>query len=180
MRMNQSAKISARDIVNNYSEQQLSKIFWEYGELRNGRSLAKAIVAGRSDKAIADIKSLVDVLMPFLPKHAEHKFLAKVFQSLRIEVNREMEFLMEMLSQTIDVIKPGGRLVVITYHSLEDRLVKNFIKTGHFEGEAEKDFFGNVKAPFMAVNRKIIVPSENELKENNRSRSAKLRIAEKI
>jgi 16S rRNA (cytosine1402-N4)-methyltransferase len=123
---------------------------------------------------------LVEVLTPFLPKHAEHKFLAKVFQALRIEVNREMEFLKDMLSQTTEVIKPAGRLVVITYHSLEDRLVKNFIKTGLFEGEAEKDFFGNVKAPFIAVNRKIIVPTDKEIEENNRARSAKLRIAEKV
>jgi len=180
MRMNQSAKLSAHEIVNTYSEQQLSKIFWEYGELDNGRKLAKAIITGRQVSEIKDIKALVDVLTPFLPKHAEHKFLAKVFQALRIEVNREMDFLKDMLGQTIDVIKPQGRLVVITYHSLEDRLVKNFIKSGLFEGEAEKDFFGNTKTPFVAVNRKIIVPTDKEIEENNRARSAKLRIAERV
>jgi 16S rRNA (cytosine1402-N4)-methyltransferase len=180
MRMNQQARLSAHEIVNNYTEQELSKVFWEYGELDNGRKLAKAIISGRQVSEIKDIKALVSVLTPFLPKHAEHKFLAKVFQALRIEVNREMEFLKDMLSQTTEVIKPGGRLVVITYHSLEDRLVKNFIKTGLFEGEAEKDFFGNTYAPFNAVNRKIIVPTENEIEENNRARSAKLRIAERV
>lgn len=180
MRMNQQARLNAHEIVNSYTEQQLSKIFWEYGELDNGRKLAKAIITGRQLSEIKDIKALVDVLTPFLPKHAEHKFLAKVFQALRIEVNREMEFLKDMLSQTTEVIKPGGRLVVITYHSLEDRLVKNFIKTGLFEGEAEKDFYGNTNAPFVAVNRKIIVPTEKEIEENNRARSAKLRIAERV
>jgi len=180
MRMNQQAKVSAADILNNYEEKELLRIFWEYGELQNARTLTKAIINGRSSKTLTDIKDLVDLIMPFLPKHAEHKFLAKVFQALRIEVNREMEYLQSMLLQTIDVIKPGGRLVVLTYHSLEDRLVKNFIKSGKFEGEAEKDFYGNLKVPFVAVNRKIIVPSEKEINENNRARSAKLRIAERV
>jgi len=180
MRMNQQAKVSAADILNNYEERELLRIFWEYGELQNARTLTKAIINGRSSKTLTDIKDLVDLLMPFLPKHAEHKFLAKVFQALRIEVNREMEYLQSMLLQTIDVIKPGGRLVVLTYHSLEDRVVKNFIKSGKFEGEAEKDFYGNLKVPFIAVNRKIIVPSEKEINENNRARSAKLRIAERV
>lgn len=180
MRMNQQAKVSAADILNNYEERELLRIFLEYGELQNARTLTKAIINGRSSKTLTDIKDLVDLLMPFLPKHAEHKFLAKVFQALRIEVNREMEYLQSMLLQTIDVIKPGGRLVVLTYHSLEDRLVKNFIKSGKFEGEAEKDFYGNLKVPFVAVNRKIIVPSEKEINENNRARSAKLRIAERV
>lgn len=180
MRMNQSAQTSAKNVVNEYKEERLAKIFWEYGELKNSRNLAKAIVDQRGNKKIETIKEFTDVLMPYLPKHAEHKFLAKVFQALRIEVNREMEFLKDMLSQTIKVIKPGGRLVVITYHSLEDRIVKNFIKNGLFEGEVEKDFFGNIEVPFKAVNRKIIVPGEDEIKENNRARSAKLRIAERI
>ena len=180
MRMNQQAKVSAADILNNYEERELLRIFWEYGELQNARTLTKAIINGRSSKTLTDIKDLVDLIMPFLPKHAEHKFLAKVFQALRIEVNREMEYLQSMLLQTIDVIKPGGRLVVLTYHSLEDRLVKNFIKSGKFEGEAEKDFYGNLKVPFVAVNRKIIIPSEKEINENNRARSAKLRIAERV
>ena len=180
MRMNQSAKTSAKNVVNEYKEEHLAKIFWEYGELKNSRKLAKAIVDQRRNKKIETIKEFTDVLMPYLPKHAEHKFLAKVFQALRIEVNREMEFLKDMLFQTTKVIKPGGRLVVITYHSLEDRIVKNFIKNGLFEGEVEKDFFGNIEVPFKAVNRKIIVPDEDEIKENNRARSAKLRIAERI
>ena len=180
MRMNQSAKISAKNLVNEYKETELAKIFWEYGELKNSRKLAKAIVEQRENKKIGTIKEFTDVLMPYLPKHAEHKFLAKVFQALRIEVNREMEFLKEMLLQTTDIIKPGGRLVVITYHSLEDRIVKNFIKNGKFKGEVEKDFYGNLNVPFKAVNRKIIVPSDSEIQENNRARSAKLRIAERV
>jgi len=180
MRMNKSANVSARNVVNEYSEQDLARIFWEYGELKNSRKLAKAIVEKRGELNIKTTKEFTDVLMPYLPKHSEHKFLAKVFQALRIEVNREMEFLKDMLLQTIDVIKPGGRLVVITYHSLEDRIVKNFIKNGHFKGAVEKDFYGNAVVPFKAVNRKVIVPSEEEIKENNRARSAKLRIAERI
>jgi len=180
MRMNRSSKVSARDIINQYPEQELSKIFWEYGELKNSRKLARAIVNIRADKEINTINAFTDLLMPFIPKHAEHKFLAKIFQALRIEVNREMEFLKEMLLQTADVIKPGGRLVVITYHSLEDRLVKNFIKHGKFEGEAEKDLYGRTDVPFKAINRKVITPDEKEIAENNRARSAKLRIAEKL
>lgn len=180
MRMNTSAKLSARNIVNDYSESDIAKIFWEYGELKNSRKLAKAIVEHRGSKELKTIKEFTDLLMPYLPKHAEHKFLAKVFQALRIEVNREMEFLKDMLLQTTDVIKPGGRLVVITYHSLEDRIVKNFIKNGHFKKTVEKDFYGNTLVPFKAVNRKIILPTENEIQENNRARSAKLRIAERI
>lgn len=180
MRMNQSAKVSAKNVVNEYQEEELAKIFWEYGELKNSRKLAKAIVGQRDNKKLETIKDFTELLMPYLPKHAEHKFLAKVFQALRIEVNREMDFLKEMLFQTIDLIKPGGRLAVITYHSLEDRIVKNFIRDGQFEGEVEKDFFGNKEVPFKAVNRKVIVPDEAEIKENNRARSAKLRIAERI
>ena len=180
MRMNKSAKFSAKNVINEYDEAALAKIFWEYGELKNSRKLAKAIVDHRGSKKIETVKEFTDILFPYLPKHSEHKFLAKVFQALRIEVNREMEFLKDMLLQTIDVIKPGGRLVVITYHSLEDRIVKNFIKNGQFKGEVEKDFYGNLLVPFKAVNRKIIVPSETEIKENNRARSAKLRIAERI
>ncbi|MFP4023762.1 MAG: 16S rRNA (cytosine(1402)-N(4))-methyltransferase RsmH [Thiohalospira sp.] len=180
MRMNRSAKVSAKDIINQYPEQELAKIFWEYGELKNSHKLAKIIIEKRADKEINSIKSFTNLLMPFIPTHAEHKFLAKIFQALRIEVNREMEFLKEMLLQTAEVIKPGGRLAVITYHSLEDRLVKNFIKNGKFEGEAEKDLYGKISVPFKAVNRKVIVPDEKEIAENNRARSAKLRIAEKL
>ncbi|MCB2197275.1 MAG: 16S rRNA (cytosine(1402)-N(4))-methyltransferase RsmH [Bacteroidetes bacterium] len=180
MRMNQSATMSAKEVVNNYEEEKLAKVFWEYGELKNSRKLARAVVEQRKTKKIETIKEFTDILMPYLPKHAEHKFLAKVFQALRIEVNREIEFLKDMLLQTIDTIKPGGRLVVITYHSLEDRIVKNFIRDGQFEGEVEKDFYGNKNVPFKAVNRKVIVPDEAEIEINNRARSAKLRIAERI
>ena len=180
MRMNKSAKLSAKNVINEYDEAALAKILWEYGELKNSRKLAKAIIDHRGSKKIETIKEFTDILFPYLPKHSEHKFLAKVFQALRIEVNREMEFLKDMLLQTIDVIKPGGRLVVITYHSLEDRIVKNFIKNGQFKGEVEKDFYGNLIVPFKAVNRKIIIPGDAEIKENNRARSAKLRIAERI
>jgi len=180
MRMNQSAKLSAKNIINEYEEEALAKILWEYGELKNSRKLARAIVDKRKGRKVETINEFTEILMPYLPKHAEHKFLAKVFQALRIEVNREMDFLKEMLLQTVDVIKPGGRLVVITYHSLEDRIVKNFIKNGQFEGEVEKDFYGNKDVPFKAVNRKVIVPDNFEIKENNRARSAKLRIAERI
>lgn len=180
MRMNQSATVSAKEVVNEYEEEKLAKVFWEYGELKNSRKLAKAVAEQRKTKKIETIKEFTDILMPYLPKHAEHKFLAKVFQALRIEVNREIEFLKDMLLQTIDTIKPGGRLVVITYHSLEDRIVKNFIRDGQFEGEVEKDFYGNKNVPFKAVNRKVIVPDEAEIEINNRARSAKLRIAERI
>ena len=180
MRMNQKAKLSAMNVVNDYDEEKLIKILWEYGELKNSRKLAKAIVDGRKNKKIQTINEFTNILMPYLPKNKEHKFLAKVFQALRIEVNREMEFLKEMLSQTVDVLKPGGRLVVITYHSLEDRIVKNFMRSGQFEGDAEKDFFGNVDVPFKIVNRKVIVPGEKEIELNNRARSAKLRIAERL
>lgn len=180
MRMNQSAKLSAKEVVNDYEEEKLARIFWEYGELKNSRKLARAIVGERGNRKLETIKDFTEIIMPYLPKHAEHKFLAKVFQALRIEVNREMEFLKEMLLQTKEVIKPGGRLVVITYHSLEDRIVKNFIRDGKFEGEVKKDFYGNKEVPFKAVNRKVIIPNEKEIEENNRARSAKLRIAEKL
>ncbi|MCG8412236.1 MAG: 16S rRNA (cytosine(1402)-N(4))-methyltransferase RsmH [Bacteroidales bacterium] len=179
MRMNKKAKLSAKDIVNEYPEEKLAKMLWEYGELKSSRKLAKAIVAARVDKNISTIKEFTDILAPYLPKYSEHKFLAKVFQALRIEVNREIDFLKSMLLQAADVIKPGGRLVVITYHSLEDRIVKNFIKTGSFESKIEKDFYGNIIAPFKSVNKKVIIPSDEEIKINNRSRSAKLRIAVK-
>lgn len=180
MRMNQNATLSAKEVVNDYEEEKLAKVFWEYGELKNSRKLAKAVVKQRAEKKIVTINEFTELLMPYLPKHAEHKFLAKVFQALRIEVNREIEFLKDMLMQTIDAIKPGGRLVIITYHSLEDRIVKNFIRDGQFEGAVEKDFYGNKKVPFKAVNRKVIVPDDAEIEMNNRARSAKLRIAERI
>lgn len=178
MRMNTRAGQTAADIVNTYTEEQLADLFYLYGELKVARKLASVLVRSRETKKIETIADFLDVIKPFTGKDKEKKFLAQVFQALRIEVNDEMRALREMLQQTLQVLKPGGRLVVITYHSLEDRLVKNFLKTGNFEGKAEQDFFGNVKSPFHLVNNKVIVPSDEEVERNPRSRSAKLRIAE--
>lgn len=178
MRMNTRAGQTAADIVNTYTEEQLADLFYLYGELKVARKLASVLVRSRETKKIETIADFLDVIKPFTGKDKEKKFLAQVFQALRIEVNDEMRALREMLQQTLQVLKPGGRLVVITYHSLEDRLVKNFLKTGNFEGKAEQDFFGNVKSPFRLVNNKVIVPSDEEVERNPRSRSAKLRIAE--
>jgi len=180
MRMNTRSEKTAAAILNTYSEEKLADIFYFYGELKMARRLAAQIVRIRTDAPFHTINQLLDVLKPFTGKDKEKKFLAQVFQALRIEVNDEMGALKEMLMQTLRVLKPGGRLVVITYHSLEDRLVKNFLKTGNFEGKSEQDFFGNRKTPFRLVNNKVIVPSEEELVRNPRSRSAKLRIAEKL
>lgn len=178
MRMNTRAGQTAADIVNTYTEEQLVDLFYLYGELKVARKLASVLVRSRETKKIETIADFLDMIKPFTGKDKEKKFLAQVFQALRIEVNDEMRALREMLQQTLQVLKPGGRLVVITYHSLEDRLVKNFLKTGNFEGKAEQDFFGNVKSPFRLVNNKVIVPSDEEVERNPRSRSAKLRIAE--
>lgn len=180
MRMNSRAGKTAADIVNTYSEAELADLFYLYGELKVSRKLAAILVKARAEKKIITITDLLDILQPFTGKDKEKKFLAQVFQALRIEVNNEMHVLKEMLRQTLSVLKPGGRLVVITYHSLEDRLVKNFLKTGNFEGKIEKDFYGNVESPFRLVNNKVIVPSEEEIQSNPRSRSAKLRIAERL
>ena len=178
MRMNTRAGQTAADIVNTYTEEQLADLFYLYGELKVARKLASVLVRSREIKKIETIADFLDVIKPFTGKDKEKKFLAQVFQALRIEVNDEMRALREMLQQTLQVLKPGGRLVVITYHSLEDRLVKNFLKTGNFEGKAEQDFFGNIRSPFRLVNNKVIVPSDEEIERNPRSRSAKLRIAE--
>jgi 16S rRNA (cytosine1402-N4)-methyltransferase len=177
MRMNKNAAFSAMELINNYEEAALSKIFWEYGELSNSRKIASLIVRKRQTEKIETTTQLVDTISVCLPKNQEHKFLAKVFQAIRIEVNAEMQSLIEVLNQTAELIKENGRLVVITYHSLEDRIVKNFVKSGNVEGKIEKDFYGNVKTPFVALTNKIIVPSEEEIEKNNRARSAKLRIA---
>ena len=179
MRMNTRAGQTAADIVNNYTEEALADIFYLYGELKVARRLASLIVRTRENKKIETIGDFLELVKPFTGKDKEKKFLAQAFQALRIEVNDEMCALKEMLQQTLQVLKPGGRLVVITYHSLEDRLVKNFLKTGNFEGKSEQDFFGNVQTPFRMVNNKVIVPSDEEIERNPRSRSAKLRIAEK-
>lgn len=179
MRMNKRAGITAADVVNTYDEEQLADLFYLYGELKNSRKLASVIVKARSAQKIATIGEFLEVIKPLFGREREKKELAKVFQALRIEVNQEMEALREMLLAATEALKPGGRLVVITYHSLEDRMVKNIMKTGNIEGKSTQDFFGNVQTPFRLVNNKVIVPGEEEIARNPRSRSAKLRIAEK-
>ena len=179
MRMNKRAGMTAAEVVNTYDEERLANIFYLYGELKNSRKLASAITKARSNKQIVTIGDFLDIVKPMFGREREKKELAKVFQALRIEVNQEMEALKEMLYAATEALKPGGRLVVITYHSLEDRMVKNMMKTGNIEGKAEQDFFGNVQTPFRLVNNKVIVASDEEVARNPRSRSAKLRIAEK-
>jgi 16S rRNA (cytosine1402-N4)-methyltransferase len=179
MRMNRDAEKTAADIVNDYPDGELLRIFREYGEIQNAWKLTKEIVFARSSKKIKTIGEFRKAVSGCIPPVQESKYLAKVFQALRIETNRELEVLENFLQQSLLLLKPGGRLVVITYHSLEDRIVKNFMKTGNFEGKQEKDFYGNVRAPFDLVNRKVIVPSDEEIEKNPRARSAKLRIAEK-
>jgi len=179
MRMNRDASESAADIVNTFTEDQLRTMFREYGEIDNAGRLAKQLVSARNAKPVKTIEQFKEAIAPCVPKFQESKYLAKVFQALRIETNKEMDVLHEFLEQSIQLLKPGGRLVVITYHSLEDRMVKNFIKSGDFSGKQEKDFFGNVESPLVAINRKVIVPDEEEIDRNPRARSAKLRIAEK-
>ena len=177
MRMNRSATMDAEEVLNNYDERQLRNIFREFGDVENAAKLSKTIFAAREDVSIRSIAELKAVISSCMPKGKEFQYLAKVFQALRIEINGEMEALKELLLQSVEVLKPEGRMVVISYHSLEDRLVKNYFRTGSLKGEQEKDFFGNIIRPFEPVNRKPIVPSESELNLNNRSRSAKLRIA---
>ena len=179
MRMNQEAERTAADIINSYEQEDLEKILRLYGEVDNSRRLAQMICKAREVSPIETTTQLGKAIESALPKFAEHKFLAKVYQALRIEVNQEMRSLEKFLSGAAESLKPGGRLVVITYHSLEDRMVKNFIKAGNIEGKVEKDFFGNSKAPLKAVNRKPILPEESEIAANTRARSAKLRIAVK-
>lgn len=179
MRMNKRAGDTAADIINTYDEERLADIFYLYGELKNSRKLASVLVKARAGQKITTIGEFLEVIKPLFGREREKKELAKVFQALRIEVNQEMEALKEMLYAATGALKPGGRLVVITYHSLEDRMVKNMMKTGNVEGKMEKDFFGNVQTPFRLVNNKVIVPDEAEIERNPRSRSAKLRIAEK-
>lgn len=179
MRMNQNDKLSAYKIVNNYSEEALSNVLFNYGELRNARAMAKVIANARIDKKIKTSFELKEVLQQFLPKAKEHKILAQIFQAIRIEVNQELEVLKEFLVQIPDLLNENGRLSVISYHSLEDRLVKRFIRNGQFEGEPEKDFYGNFEVPLKKVG-KLIIPSREEIKKNNRARSAKLRIAVKV
>ncbi|MDD3194879.1 MAG: 16S rRNA (cytosine(1402)-N(4))-methyltransferase RsmH [Paludibacter sp.] len=177
MRMNQKSARSASSVINTYSEEQLADVFYLYGELHNSRKLARAIANRRSSGEIKTIAEFSELMKPFFPREKEKKELSKLFQAIRIEVNDEMAALKELLLQSVMVLGKESRLVVLTYHSLEDRLVKNFVKSGNFEGKLEKDFYGNVIAPLRAVNNKVIVASEEEVYQNPRSRSAKLRVA---
>lgn len=179
MRMNVLQGMTAQKLLETYSEEELRRIFKEYGELSEAGKLAKHLINVRSDRPIKTTQQLMDLIRPFMRRGQEHTFAAQVFQSIRIEVNDELESLKQMLLQTSEVLSPGGRLVVMSYHSLEDRLVKNFLRSGKFEGEVEKDLFGNSKVPFKGITRKPIRPDAEEIHRNNRSRSAILRIGEK-
>lgn len=176
MRMNQNAALSAKTIINEYEEEELARIFYDFGELQGSYRLAREVVKARADKQIETIEELKQVFS-FIPKMKENKFFAQMFQALRIEVNDEMAALKDMLTQCGEVIKPGGRLVIISYHSLEDRLTKRYMKNGMFEGEPERDMYGNWSAPFKPLQSKVIVPTQEEINENPRARSAKMRIA---
>lgn len=180
MRMNERAGTTAADIVNQYSEEQLADVFYLYGEMKNSRRLASAIVKARAAHALQTIDDLLQVVKPLMPREREKKDLARVFQALRIEVNHEMDALREMLEAALSMLRPGGRLSVLTYHSLEDRMVKNFIRAGRIDGKVQQDFYGRRLTPWRAINNKVILPSQQEQEENPRSRSAKLRIAEKL
>lgn len=179
MRMNKRAGKTAADIVNEYDEEQLANLFYIYGELKNSRRIASALTNVRRQKPIATTSDFISAVEPLFKREREKKDMAKLFQALRIEVNHEMTALKEMLMAATDVMKPGGRLSIITYHSLEDRIVKNIMKTGNIEGKVEQDFFGHIDSPYKLINNKVIVPSEEEQSQNPRSRSAKLRIAER-
>lgn len=179
MRMNRESDFSAATVIANYESNELIRIFRDYGEIKNAHKLAGAILAARNIKSITTTGELQQAIQICIPKAIEKKYLAQVFQALRMEVNKEKEVLMEFLTSSLELLKPGGRLVVLTYHSIEDRLVKNFMKSGNFEGIVNQDFYGNFISPFTLINRKVMIPSDNEIRENPRSRSAKLRIAEK-
>lgn len=179
MRMNKSGPVTASHLLNTLDEKALADLFYNYGELINSRKIASEIVFFRKSKPLSKAKDLIEAVGKFAPFRQEHKFYARLFQGLRIAVNHEIEYLKEMLEQALDLLTPGGRLVVITYHSLEDRVVKNFIRTGNFEGEEKKDFYGNIETPFRIITRKGITPGEEELAANKRARSARLRIGEK-
>ena len=180
LRMNRRARTTAADIIESYTQEQLSDIFYLYGELRSARKIAGAVVSARRVQKIDTTTRLVEVVSPYIDKRQEKKELAQLFQALRIEVNQEMEALRRMLLSACELVRPGGRIAILTYHSLEDRLVKNFFKTGNFEGRVEKDFFGRIESPLRPVNNKVIVPDDDEVIRNPRARSAKLRIAEKL
>lgn len=180
MRMNRNSRITAAILLNTLEEESLADMFYNFGEFTNSRRIAKEIVSAREIKPFISVNDIIGTIGKLAPFRQEHKFYARIFQSLRIAVNNEIEYLREMLEQSLSVLRPGGRLVVITYHSLEDRVVKSFMKTGNFEGEEKKDFYGNIETPFRLITRKGITPGEKEISSNNRSRSARLRIAEKI
>ena len=180
MRMNKNGTVTAAFILKTMDEQSLANIFYRYGELSNSRRIAREIFVSRSSKPIETVNDIVNTVGKLAPFRQEHKFYAKLFQALRIAVNHEIDYLQEMLEQSLSVLNSGGRLVIISYHSLEDRVVKNFMKTGNFDGEEKKDFYGNVETPFRIINKKGTTPDDEEIAINNRSRSARLRIAEKI
>lgn len=180
LRMDKRQEFSARELINSYEFEELSRVLKNYGEIKNARAVARAIIRARSEKTLANTGQLKEVISKFSSPQIRQKFLAKVFQAIRIEVNQEMKVLEEFLSATPEALKPGGRLSVISYHSLEDRMVKNMIKAGNIQGEMVKDFYGNVQKPFHAINKKVIISSDEEIKNNSRARSARLRIAEKI
>jgi 16S rRNA (cytosine1402-N4)-methyltransferase len=179
MRMSKRTELSAYKVVNEYDAENLTRVFYDYGELNNAPALARTIIEAREYEVIKNTAQLKEVLSRYLPAHKSHKILAQIYQAIRIEVNQEMEVLKEFLIQALEILNPGGRLSVLSYHSLEDRLVKRFMKNGLFEGEPERDFFGNFSVPFKTIG-KLIVPDQQEIKINNRARSAKLRIAEKV
>jgi len=179
MRMNQQSGFSARELLNTYSEENLANVFYEYGELRNSRKIAKKIVNYRSKDPIDETRNLIEAISDMIPRQAENQFLAKLYQAIRIEVNHEIDYLKELLVQTLDCLKPGGRLVVISYHSIEDRTVKTFIRNGTFEEDTEIDLYGGKTSVFTQITKKVIVPGTEEIRFNSRARSAKLRIAEK-
>lgn len=180
MRMNQKSNVTAATILNTYSEENLANVFYLYGELRNSRQIARTIVKSRQNQEITRIFQFVEILKPYFGREKEKKDMARIFQALRIEVNQEMDALRRLLENTVDVLKPEGRISVLTYHSLEDRLVKNFFRSGNFDGNLEKDFYGNIISPLKSINNKVIVPDAEEIERNPRARSAKLRVAEKI
>jgi len=180
MRMNKRGTVTASHLLNTLDEKSLADLFYNYGELINSRRIAGEITSFRASKPLSTVKDIMDAVSRLVPYRQEHKFYAKLFQGLRIAVNHEIDYLKEMLEQALELLKPGGRLVVITYHSLEDRVVKNFIRTGNFEGEEKKDFYGNIETPFRIITKKGITPGEDELAANKRARSARLRIGEKI
>jgi 16S rRNA (cytosine1402-N4)-methyltransferase len=180
MRMNKKGSVTAASLLKTLDEASLAKIFYDFGELVNSRRIAKEIASARAVRPLATVSDMINAIGKLAPPRQEHKFYARVFQALRIAVNHEIDYLKEMLEQSLELLKKDGRLVVITYHSLEDRVVKNFMRTGNFEGEEKKDFYGNLITPFRIINKKGTVPDDIEIEDNNRARSARLRIAEKI